>query len=149
MIRLTIQVELDCRSRARSQQRTFPVLTTKLNRVARDQRKLPRVGYSENYSILGLSPVRTHVAPTCVPAHLLLEYQPAELINALPGTTPTGSEMEGAARFFAGYTYGARFRPKEDKTLNRLTPRPTQEGPAGIRPERRRSRQHRTGPQRI
>jgi len=29
----------------------------------------------------------------------------------------TGTEMEGAARFFSGYTYGALFRPREDKKL--------------------------------
>jgi len=57
-----------------------------------------------------------------VPAHLLLEYQPSELMTALQGTNLTDSEMEGAARFFSGYTYGALFRPKEDKTLIALIP---------------------------
>jgi hypothetical protein len=64
-----------------------------------------------------------------VPAQLLLKYQPAELINALQGTTPTHSEMEGAARFFAGYTYGALFRPKEDKTLIALIPAQLKKSP--------------------
>jgi hypothetical protein len=57
-----------------------------------------------------------------VPAHLLLEYQPSEVMTALQGTNLTDSEMEGAARFFSGYTYGARFRPKGDKTLIALIP---------------------------
>jgi hypothetical protein len=43
-------------------------------------------------------------------------------MSALQGTTPTDSEMEGAARFFSGYTYGALFRSKEDKTLAALIP---------------------------
>jgi hypothetical protein len=57
-----------------------------------------------------------------VPAHLLLEYQPSELMTALQSTNLTDSEMEGAARFFSGYTYGALFRPKEDKSLIALIP---------------------------
>ena len=40
----------------------------------------------------------------------------------MQGITPTDSELEGAARFFSEYSYGAPFRTKEDKTLIVLLP---------------------------
>jgi hypothetical protein len=52
-----------------------------------------------------------------VAADLLLEYRPNELVEAMRRRPLTATEMEGAARFFSGYTYGALFRPREDKKL--------------------------------
>jgi hypothetical protein len=52
-----------------------------------------------------------------VPARMLLEYPASQLIPALQGAPLTDNEAEGAARFFAGYTYNALVRPSEDRTL--------------------------------
>ncbi len=52
-----------------------------------------------------------------VVSELLLGYQPAELMIALQSAPLTGSQMEGAARFFCGYIYGYRFREPGDNRL--------------------------------
>lgn len=44
-----------------------------------------------------------------VPARLLLRHTPRELLSTLEASALNDSEMEGAARFFSGYSYEAPF----------------------------------------
>jgi len=52
-----------------------------------------------------------------VPARLLLRYQLPELLAALQQTRLTAAQLEGAARFFAGYDYGWLFKEPSDFRL--------------------------------
>jgi len=52
-----------------------------------------------------------------VAARLLLRYQFAELLAALQQTRLTTAQLEGAARFFAGYDYGWLFKEPNDFRL--------------------------------
>jgi hypothetical protein len=66
----------------------------------------------------GAGPWSGYPAYEDIASRMLLAYRPDELIGALDSSENLAeAEMEGAARFFSGYTYGAAFRPREDTSL--------------------------------
>jgi hypothetical protein len=84
-------------------ERTANALTPSLTEQYPDARQRVRALFSWFGS--GAGPWSGFPVAEEVPAHLLLQYMPQDLVSALEAPALTDREMEGAARFFSGYNY--------------------------------------------